>query len=57
MTSSEPAAATTFEVVSDLEVVMSRIFEAPRELVFEVCTQPRHMSQWWGPRALSLSVC
>lgn len=57
MTSSEPATSTTFEVVSDLEVVMSRIFEAPRELVFEVCTQPRHMSQWWGPRRLSLPVC
>lgn len=48
---------TTFEVVSDLEVVMSRVFEAPRELVFEACTQPRHMAQWWGPRQYTLPVC
>jgi uncharacterized protein YndB with AHSA1/START domain len=54
MTSSKPS--TSFEVVSDLEVVMTRVFEAPRELVFEACTQARHMSQWWGPREFSVTV-
>jgi uncharacterized protein YndB with AHSA1/START domain len=48
---------TTFDVVSDLEVVMTRTFDAPRELVFEVCTQARHMVEWWGPRRMSLPVC
>jgi uncharacterized protein YndB with AHSA1/START domain len=57
MTSSKPANPTTFDVVSDLEVEMTRVFDAPRELVFEVCTQPRHMAQWWGPRKYDLPVC
>jgi len=26
-----------------------REFDAPRDLVFEVWTDPRHLSQWWGP--------
>jgi uncharacterized protein YndB with AHSA1/START domain len=30
-------------------IVATREFEAPRALVFEVWTDPRHLSQWWGP--------
>src|SRR5690348_4483907 len=44
-------------VVSDLEIAMSRTFEAPRELVYQACTQAKHMAQWWGPRGYSLPVC
>jgi uncharacterized protein YndB with AHSA1/START domain len=57
MTSSKSANPTTFEVVSDLEVVMTRVFDAPRELVFEACTEARHVAQWWGPRKYALIVC
>lgn len=32
------------------EIIMSRIFDAPRELVFKVMTDPRHIPQWWGKR-------
>jgi uncharacterized protein YndB with AHSA1/START domain len=39
-----PVAATT-----DREVVISRVIDAPRELVFEAFTDVRHLSQWWGP--------
>jgi uncharacterized protein YndB with AHSA1/START domain len=50
-------AETTFTVVSDLEAVMTRVFDAPRDLVYEACSQARHMRQWWGPRQYSLPVC
>jgi uncharacterized protein YndB with AHSA1/START domain len=34
---------------ADREVVISRVIDAPRELVFEAFTEVRHLSQWWGP--------
>jgi uncharacterized protein YndB with AHSA1/START domain len=48
---------TTFNQTSELEFVMTRIYTAPRELVFEACSQPRHMGQWWGPRGYILTTC
>jgi uncharacterized protein YndB with AHSA1/START domain len=34
---------------ADREIVISRVIDAPRELVFEAFTEVRHLSQWWGP--------
>jgi uncharacterized protein YndB with AHSA1/START domain len=34
---------------ADREIVISRVIGAPRELVFEVFTEVRHLSRWWGP--------
>jgi uncharacterized protein YndB with AHSA1/START domain len=34
---------------SDRELVITRLLHAPRELVFEVFTNPDHVSKWWGP--------
>jgi uncharacterized protein YndB with AHSA1/START domain len=31
------------------EIVISRVIDAPRELVFEAFTEVRHLSRWWGP--------
>lgn len=42
---SAPAQSAT----ADREIVISRIINAPRELVFEAFTQVRHLSRWWGP--------
>ena len=42
---------------SDREIVMTRVFDAPRELVFEAHTSCEHMSQWWGPRKYELASC
>ncbi len=39
-----------------LEVVITREFDAPRELVFKAITNPELLSQWWGPRYLSTIV-
>lgn len=32
------------------ELVITREFNAPRELVYEAWTDPKHAAQWWGPR-------
>jgi uncharacterized protein YndB with AHSA1/START domain len=48
--------ATALTLPSDLEIVMERVFDAPRELVFKVYTDPEHIPQWWGPRYLTTTV-
>ena len=32
------------------DIVMTRTFDAPRELVFKAYTDPQLFAQWWGPR-------
>jgi uncharacterized protein YndB with AHSA1/START domain len=34
---------------ADREIVISRVIDAPREVVFEAFTEVRHLSRWWGP--------
>src|SRR5438132_407028 len=36
--------------IEEREFVISRTFDAPRELVFEAWTDPKHVAGWWGPR-------
>jgi uncharacterized protein YndB with AHSA1/START domain len=38
------------------EVVASRVFDAPPELVFATCTDPASLPLWWGPRELTTTV-
>ena len=57
MTTSTTHPETSFVQKSELEFEMSRIFQAPRELVFAACTEPRHMAHWWGPRGFTMPVC
>ena len=35
--------------IADREIVFSRLINAPRELVWQVWTEPEHLSKWWGP--------
>jgi uncharacterized protein YndB with AHSA1/START domain len=42
---------------SDREIVMTRVFDAPRDLVFEAHSSCEHMSQWWGPRKYEVGSC
>jgi len=41
---------------TDREIVVSRVIEAPRELVFEAFTEVRHLSRWWGPEGFSTTT-
>jgi len=38
-------------------VVMTRLFDAPRRIVFEALVEPAHHARWWAPRDVLLSVC
>jgi len=39
------------------ELVLTRIIDAPRELVFRMWTDPVHLAKWWGPRDFTNPVC
>jgi uncharacterized protein YndB with AHSA1/START domain len=39
------------------EFVISRVFEAPRELVWQAFTQCEHLMQWWGPKGFKMLSC
>lgn len=38
------------------ELLITRTFNAPRELVFQCWTQPEHLAHWWGPTGMELEV-
>ncbi len=38
------------------EIVATRLFNAPRELVFRMWTEPEHVKQWWGPRGFTITI-
>ncbi|HKY21686.1 MAG TPA: SRPBCC family protein [Vicinamibacterales bacterium] len=44
---------------SDREIRMTRLFNAPRQLVFEAMTKPEHVREWWGRlgEGYSVPVC
>jgi uncharacterized protein YndB with AHSA1/START domain len=39
------------------ELVMIRIFDAPREVVFKAWTDPEAVKRWWGPKGFTNPVC
>jgi uncharacterized protein YndB with AHSA1/START domain len=41
----------------DRELVITRVFDAPQDLVFEVWTEPKHLANWWGPNDFTLAFC
>jgi uncharacterized protein YndB with AHSA1/START domain len=50
----DPATAGTD--TADREIVLTRAFDAPRELVWEAWTRPEHIDHWWGPRAFTTTT-
>ena len=61
MLASPTANKETFQVTtpSDEEICMTRLFDAPRQLVFEAMTKPEHIRKWWGclGEGYSVPVC
>ena len=39
------------------ELAITRIFDAPRERVFQAWTDPKQVAQWWGPKGFTNPVC
>ena len=38
-------------------MVVTRVFDAPRELVWKAWTDPQYVKQWWGPKGFTAIVC
>ena len=43
--------------VKEKELVLKRVFNAPRERVWKAWTDPRQLAQWWGPAGFTNPVC
>lgn len=41
---------------SSVDFVLTRVFNAPRELVFKTMTETAHLQQWWGPKGCTIEV-
>src|SRR6201984_1251743 len=41
---------------ADREIVISRVINAPQELVFEAFSEVRHLSRWWGPEGFTTTT-
>ncbi len=54
--SNNSSVTATLTLPSDREIVMERILDAPRELVFKAHTDPHLIAQWWGPRRYTTTV-
>lgn len=61
MAVSRVANSDTFKVStpSDTDIHMTRVFDAPRQLVFDAMTKPEHVRRWWGclSENHSVTVC
>ena len=42
---------------TERELILTRVLDAPRELVFRMWTDPQHVAQWWGPMGFTNPVC
>lgn len=50
-------ARNSIDLESDLRAIVGvRVLDAPRELVFSAWTDPKHLSQWWGPDGFSTTT-
>jgi uncharacterized protein YndB with AHSA1/START domain len=54
MNNLEPVSVAT---PGDRQIVITRLFDAPRSLVFEAWTKAEHVRHWWDPSGLPLAVC
>jgi uncharacterized protein YndB with AHSA1/START domain len=52
MTGKDDTATST----ADREIIATRIFDAPRDLVWKVWTDPNHIAQWWGPNGFTNTI-
>jgi uncharacterized protein YndB with AHSA1/START domain len=42
---------------SPREFVITRVFDAPRDLVFKAWTESEHLMRWWGPKGFTMKTC
>lgn len=51
-----PARVTTAKAANEVQAI-TRIFDAPRALVWKAWTDPEFVKQWWGPKGFTSPVC
>ncbi|GIO61522.1 SRPBCC domain-containing protein [Paenibacillus cineris] len=49
--------AIVSKVENDRVLVLERVFEAPRDLVFQMFKEAEHLKHWWGPKGWEIPVC
>lgn len=50
------ATSKAIATIENRELIITRSFQAPRELVFKAWTDPNHLPQWWGPKGFTTTV-
>jgi uncharacterized protein YndB with AHSA1/START domain len=51
------AAKNSIDLETDpRSIIGTRVFDAPRDLVFSAWTDPRHLAQWWGPNGFTTTT-
>jgi len=50
------ASTNTAEALVDRELVITRVFDAPRELIWDAWTDPKQIVNWWGPRGFTTTI-
>jgi uncharacterized protein YndB with AHSA1/START domain len=56
MTASTATPNSAVAKTGEREIVASRVFDAPRELVWKLWTEPEHIAQWWGPNGFTNTI-
>jgi uncharacterized protein YndB with AHSA1/START domain len=51
------AVAAQTKPIAERELTITRVFDAPRELVFRAWTDAKHLAEWWGPKGFTNPVC
>lgn len=52
-----PANDRGAEPIAEREVAITRVYDAPARLLFEACSSPEHLRQWFGPPGWPLTLC
>jgi uncharacterized protein YndB with AHSA1/START domain len=47
---------TSLKRTSDREIVITRTFRAPAQIVFDAWTRPEHVKRWWAPRSRGVTL-
>jgi uncharacterized protein YndB with AHSA1/START domain len=53
---SEPRNPTTMDLAGDREIIITRTFNGPPRVVFEVWTNAEHVRRWWAPKSHGVAI-
>lgn len=58
MSTATRTGVTTYATPTDREIVVTRVVDAPRRIVFDAYTNPRHLQKWLlGPEGWTMPIC